>query len=51
MRRGATTGLSRPFPCPEVSWFDPDCIQINPGRILSVTWNATKGKADYAYEC
>ncbi|AEM87421.1 hypothetical protein [Streptomyces violaceusniger] len=35
-----------------VDWsWDPDCIQINPGRVIAVTWNATKGKADYAYEC
>ncbi|GAA3029926.1 hypothetical protein [Actinokineospora globicatena] len=35
-----------------VDWaWDPDCIAINPGRILSVTWDSTAGKADYAYEC
>ncbi|MFD7501160.1 hypothetical protein [Streptomyces sp. NPDC059850] len=35
-----------------VDWsWDPSCIRINPGRILSITWNSTAGKAEYAYEC
>ncbi|MFI0820513.1 hypothetical protein ACH4TX_30885 [Streptomyces sp. NPDC021098] len=35
-----------------VDWaWDLDCIAINPGRILSVSWDSTQGKADYAYEC
>ncbi|MFE2157112.1 hypothetical protein ACFW9M_04775 [Streptomyces lydicus] len=34
-----------------VDWFDPDCKSIGAGRSATFTWDSTKGRAEYAYEC
>lgn len=35
-----------------VDWsWDPDCKSIGAGRSATFTWNSTKGRAEYAYEC
>ncbi|MCX5207672.1 hypothetical protein OG897_40530 [Streptomyces sp. NBC_00237] len=35
-----------------VDWsWDPSCKSIGAGRSATFTWDSTKGRAEYAYEC
>ncbi|MEU2227395.1 MULTISPECIES: hypothetical protein [unclassified Streptomyces] len=35
-----------------VDWdWDPACKSIGAGRSATFTWDSTKGRAEYAYEC
>ncbi|MEU0936028.1 hypothetical protein [Embleya sp. NPDC005971] len=31
--------------------WDPACQSVGAGRSTTFTWNSTKGRAEYAYEC